>query len=49
MEVAEAGQSPSHCGDSGLAIALAVGRRIEIGIGFDSQTLRQLLQALELN
>ncbi len=49
VEVAEPGQSRCQRNGSGLAIALAAGRRIEIGIGFDAQTLRQLLQALELN
>ena len=32
---------------SGLALALANGRRIEIGPGFDAGTLRQLVRALE--
>jgi hypothetical protein len=32
---------------SGLAIALAGGRRIEVGRGFDGQTLVQLLGVLE--
>jgi hypothetical protein len=30
-----------------LAVALAGGGRIEIGRGFDAQTLRQLLSVLE--
>ena len=34
-------------GVSGLAVALAGGRRIEIGRGFDAGTLRQLVLALE--
>ena len=33
--------------DSGLALALPGGRRIEIGRGFDAGTLRQLVRALE--
>jgi len=49
VEVAEAGPARQHCNGSGLAIALAAGHRIEIGIGFDAHTLRQLLQALELD
>lgn len=32
---------------SGLVLALAGGRRIEIGRGFDARTLRQLVAALE--
>jgi hypothetical protein len=32
---------------SGLAIALPGGRRIEVGRGFDTQTLVQLLGVLE--
>ena len=32
---------------SGLAIALAGGRRIEVGRGFDAHTLVQLLGVLE--
>jgi hypothetical protein len=34
-------------GASGLAVALPSGRRIEIGRGFDSRTLVQLLGVLE--
>ena len=33
--------------ESGLAVALAGGRRIEVGRGFDSRTLVQLLSVLE--
>ena len=32
---------------SGLAVALAGGRHIEVGCGFDAPTLRQLLTVLE--
>lgn len=32
---------------SGLAVALAGGRRIEVGCGFDADTLIQLLSVLE--
>ncbi len=34
-------------GASGLAVVLASGRRIEVGRGFDAQTLAQLLSLLE--
>ena len=45
VEVAGANVSPP--GSSGLAVALAGGRRIEVGCGFDSRTLVQLLDVLE--
>ena len=34
-------------GASGLAVVLTGGRRIEIGRGFDAQTLQQLVRLLE--
>jgi hypothetical protein len=34
-------------GASGLAVVLSGGRRIEVGCGFDAQTLQQLLSLLE--
>ena len=34
-------------GASGLAVVLAGGRRIEVGRGFDVQTLQQLVSLLE--
>ena len=34
-------------GASGLAVALTGGRRIEVGRGFDAQTLQQLVSLLE--
>ena len=34
---------------SGLTVALAGGRRIEVGRGFDARTLSQLLSVLERN
>jgi len=34
-------------GASGLAVVLAGGRRIEVGRGFDAQTLQQLVSLLE--
>lgn len=34
-------------GASGLAIVLTGGRRIEVGRGFDAQTLQQLVSLLE--
>ena len=45
VEVADANASP--LGGSGLAVALPGGRRIEVGCGFDAQTLVQLLSVLE--
>jgi hypothetical protein len=42
------GDAPLETGaSSGLALALAGGRRIEIARGFDARTLRQLVAALE--
>jgi hypothetical protein len=43
--VADANATP--LGSSGLAVALPGGRRIEVGCGFDAQTLVQLLSVLE--
>jgi hypothetical protein len=40
-----AGAHPA--GASGLAVALASGRRIEVGRGFDAKTLEQLVSLLE--
>jgi hypothetical protein len=34
-------------GASGLAVVLTGGRRIEVGRGFDAQTLQQLLSLLQ--
>jgi hypothetical protein len=45
VEVADANATP--LGSSGLAVALPGGRRIEVGCGFDAQTLVQLLSVLE--
>ena len=36
-----------RAGASGLAVVLAGGRRIEVGRGFDAQTLGQLVRLLE--
>ena len=47
VEVAGAGLGSSAGVASGLAIALAAGRRIEVGRGFDPQTLVELLGVLE--
>jgi hypothetical protein len=47
VELAGAGPGRGGGADSGLAIALSTGRRIEIGRGFDSQTLIDLLGVLE--
>jgi hypothetical protein len=46
VELEGAGPGRGGAG-SGLAIALSTGRRIEIGRGFDSQTLLDLLGVLE--
>jgi hypothetical protein len=47
VEVSGAGGGSAGGGDSGLVIALAAGRRIEVGRGFDGRTLGQLLGVLE--
>lgn len=47
VELADAGSGRGGGADSGLSIALAAGRRIEIGRGFDGQTLVTLLSVLE--
>ena len=44
VEVADANATP--LGSSGLAVALPGGRRIEVGCGFDAQTLVRLLSVL---
>ena len=41
------GPSQTAASGSGLAVALAGGRRIEVARGFDRPTLQQLLAALE--
>jgi hypothetical protein len=49
LEVKEAAARPALEGraSSGLAVALPGGRRIEVGRGFDTHTLAQLLDVLE--
>lgn len=47
VEVVESGQTPSGSAGSGLAIALPAGLRIEVALGFDTNTLQQLLRTLE--
>jgi transposase-like protein len=47
VEVAGAGSTLESRWDSGLAVALKGGRRIEVRCGFDSHTLVQLLGVLE--
>lgn len=47
VEVAGSGARPGGPASSGLAVALASGRRIEIGRVFDARTLTQLLSVLE--
>ena len=47
VEVSGASSARENRGSSGLAVALPGGRRIEVGRGFDSRTLVQLLDALE--
>ena len=47
VEVSGGGSTPGGAAHSGLALALAGGRRIEVGRGFDARTLVQLLGVLE--
>ena len=47
VEVSGASSTLESRGSSGLAVALPGGRRIEVGCGFDSRTLVQLLGVLE--
>jgi len=47
VEVADANRRLETRGNSGLAVALAGGRRIEVGCGFDAPTLVRLLGVLE--
>ncbi len=47
VEVCGGSAGPVTAASSGLALALAGGRRIEIGRGFDAATLRQLLGVLD--
>jgi len=47
VEVSGSGPAPKGKERSGLVVALAGGRRIEVGQGFDGRTLVQLLGVLE--
>ena len=47
VELAGSHQAGANKAASGLAVVLASGRRIEVGRGFDAQTLRQLVRLLE--
>jgi hypothetical protein len=47
VEVPTGGASLAAGASSPLALALSGGRRIEVGQGFDAQTLVQLLRVLE--
>jgi transposase-like protein len=47
VELPGAGSGSSGASSSGLTIALAAGRRIEVGRGFDARTLVELLGVLE--
>jgi hypothetical protein len=47
VEVAGASSTLESWGNSGLAVVLPGGRRIEVGRGFDAPTLVQLLGVLE--
>jgi hypothetical protein len=47
VEVSGTSATLESRGNSGLAVALAGGRRIEVGRGFDAPTLVQLLGVLE--
>lgn len=47
VEVSDTAPTPTTAAGSGLAVALPGGRRIEVGRGFDADTLVQLLSVLE--
>lgn len=47
MELAGSHQAGASKAASGLAVVLASGRRIEVGRGFDANTLDQLVSLLE--
>ena len=47
VELCGAGVAAAKRADSGLALSLAGGRRIEVARGFDAPTLVQLLGLLE--
>ena len=47
VEVSAATSTLESRGNSGLAVVLPGGRRIEVGRGFDARTLAQLLDVLE--
>lgn len=47
VELSDAGPGPAIGTASGLAVSLAAGRRIEVGRGFDAQTLVALLGVLD--
>ena len=47
VEVSGGSSTPGSTAHSGLALALAGGRRIEVGRGFDGRTLVQLLGVLD--
>jgi hypothetical protein len=47
VEVAAVNPARRQAGESGLAVVVGSGRRIEVGAGFDAPTLARLLSALE--
>jgi hypothetical protein len=47
VEVRDTKQTEAGTAASGLAVVLAAGRRIEVGQGFDADTLAQLVSVLE--
>ena len=47
VELAGSHQAGANKAASGLAVVLSSGRRIEVGRGFDANTLEQLLRLLE--
>jgi hypothetical protein len=47
VELGGAGAAPANRADSGVALTLSGGRRIEVARGFDAPTLVQLLGLLE--
>ena len=47
VEVSDPGRAAAMAAGSGLAVVLSSGRRIEVGRGFDGNTLAQLMRVLE--
>jgi hypothetical protein len=47
VELAAVDPARRQAGESGLAVVVGLGRRIEVGAGFDAPTLVRLLSVLE--